>query len=406
MGALPARVSRGAQRLLWLPIGHLAAVSIAGSLAPPAPLQGRPRTRFCVLIPARNEEAHVGQAVSSVLATRYPSALRRLIVVADNCTDRTAEVARESGAEVWVRTNEVRRGKGEALVWALDRVLASNDWDAVVLIDADCTMDREFLGRMDQRVAAGAVVVQGEVRPSNAGDSVVSRLAEVSGAAQYALRPRGRARLGAAVRLHGKGMVFHRQVLAAHPWDAASLTEDFEYWLTLVRSGIRPVHEAGAIVNELVPVDVGAARIQRTRWETGRLDLLRRELVSGLRTAFRRRDVVLGEALVAEVAMPSLSVIGALVAASGIVRWSTERRGAGSAAAQAAVLGAHLVLALRAADAPPASYWALALAPPAAAWRVWIAVESALAGRRLEWRGTPRGTERRRLLPPSGCAPA
>ncbi|HEX2118397.1 MAG TPA: hypothetical protein VHF91_04380, partial [Acidimicrobiales bacterium] len=84
------------------------------------------------------------------------------------------------------------------------------------------------------------------------------------------------------------------------------------------------------------------------------------------------------------------SITGALVAAAGLARWATTGRGARAAVAQSGVLVGHLVLSLRAAKAPPATYAALALAPGVAVWRMWITVEAMVKHRRLEWQGTPR----------------
>ncbi len=100
----------------------------------------------------------------------------------------------------------------------------------------------------------------------------------------------------------------------------------------------------------------------------------------------------MAEALASELLFPNLSVTGALVLTAGLARWAVTGRGAPTAAAQSAVLAAHLVLSLRAAGAPPASYAALVLAPGVMVWRVWVTAEAALRRRRLHWQGTPRGT--------------
>ena len=389
-GDLLSGAGRMLQAAMWLPIGHLAAVSVAGSRRPPPVEPRTPRHCFVVLIPARDEQGQIATPVRSALASRYPAALRRVVVVADNCTDATAAAADASGAEVWDRTDPSRASKGAAVQWALERLAKDDGWDAVLFLDADAEVDPDFLGVVDRRLAEGAAVIQGERHVTNAGDSLVARLAQVSSAAQCVLRPRGRARLGGAAKLVGNGMVIHRRVFDVCPWQADGLVEDFEYWLELLAHGIHPVHEPGAVVSDLMPTDLAAARVQRSRWEAGRWSVLRDEGGRFARIALRRRDPVMAEAVASELLFPNLSITGALVAAAGLARWATTGRGARAAVAQSGVLVGHLVLSLRAAKAPPATYAALALAPGVAVWRMWITVEAMVKHRRIEWQGTPR----------------
>jgi 1,2-diacylglycerol 3-beta-glucosyltransferase len=380
---------------MWPVIGHMAAVSLAGSMRPGATPAFPPAIRFRVLIPARDEQGQIGAAVESVLGSDYPSHLRDVVVIADNCSDETASVARAAGAEVWERSDPVLASKGAALEWALGRLACADDWDAVVLLDADGRLHSGFLETTNARLLDGAAVVQGERRVVNAGTNIVSWLSQVSSAAQWVLRPRGRARLGAAAKLLGSGMVIRREVLDVCPWRVSGLAEDTEYWLALLTHGIRPVQEPRAVVSDIAPTDMAAARVQRSRWEAGKVSALGAHLGPAGRLAFRRRDVVLAEAVVSELVFPNLSVTGALVATAGGLRWVAGRRGAGVTAVQTGVLVAHLALGLRAAEAPPRAYAALLLSPVVAVWRIWVTVEATLKHRRLPWRRTPRASDGR-----------
>lgn len=391
---LASEAARFGQATMWPVVGHLAVVSLAGSLRPIATRPRAAECRFRVLIAARNEQAQIGAAIASVLGSAYPEHLRSVIVVADNCDDDTARVARAGGAEVWGRSDRSRASKGAALEWALDRLLDVRDWDAVVILDADGRLCPTFLTMVNTRLLDGARVVQGERRLANAEENLVSWLSQVSSAAQWVLRPRGRARLGAAAKLLGSGMVIHREVLARCPWRVAGLAEDIEYWLALLAQGVHPVQEPAAVVLDVAPTDLAAARVQRSRWEAGKVAASRDHLVGSGGLALRRRDVVLGEALLSELIFPNLSVTGALIATTGGVRWLVHRRGAPSTAIQLSVLVAHLALALRAAKAPGRAYMALVLAPIVALWRLWVTVEATLRHRSLPWRGTPRSTGR------------
>ena len=126
-----------------------------------------PIARLAVLVPAHDEEELVGRCVSALRAQTYPSSRRRVVVIADNCGDRTAEVAAAAGAEVLERRDDHRRGKGHALRWAMDRLLAETEPpDAVVVVDADSIADRELLGELAAALATGADVAQAEDRKS------------------------------------------------------------------------------------------------------------------------------------------------------------------------------------------------------------------------------------------------
>jgi hypothetical protein len=388
---LAGEVGRCGQLTMWPVIGHMAVVSVAGSLRPVRKGRHAAEQRFRVLIPARDEEGQIGAAVGSVLNAEYPDDLRAVTVIADNCNDATAVVARGSGAEVWERIDPSRANKGAALEWALDRLLDDPGWDAVVLLDADGRLDPGFLAVVNSSLVDGARVIQGERRVVNAGASMVSWLSQLSSAAQWILRPRGRSRLGGAAKLLGSGMVVRRDVLEECAWRATGLAEDVEYWLQLLAHGIHPVHEPTAVLFDVSPTDLAAARVQRSRWEAGKVSVVREHVVTAGRLAVHRRDPVMAEALVSELVFPNLSVTGALVGASGGIRWLAGRQGVATTAAQSGVLLAHLALALRAAEAPPKAYAALAMSPVVAAWRLWVTVDATLGHRRLTWQGTPRG---------------
>jgi 1,2-diacylglycerol 3-beta-glucosyltransferase len=387
---LAAGASRAVQVGMWLPVAHLGLLTLAGSLRPVGVTPQGPHSRFVVLIPARNEQDHIGVSVRSALTSAYPEELRRVVVVADNCTDATAAKAAAAGAEVWDRIDPGRASKGAAVGWALERLLSDDGWDAAVFLDADAFVEPEFLSAANARLLAGNDVVQGERHVTNAGESMVARLAHVSSAAQCVLRPRGRARLGGAAKLVGNGMVIRREVFDRCPWRAEGLVEDVEYWFDLLGCGVHPAHEPAAVVSDLMPVDIASARVQRSRWEAGSWNLLRHRSVPIARLAVQRRDAVLAEALVSELLLPNLSVTGAAIAGAGAVRWLVTRKGAGTVVAQSCVMAFHLVFALRAANAPASSYTALALAPVGAAWRVWVTIEAIFRRRSAEWRGTPR----------------
>lgn len=386
------QVARAAQAATWVPVGHLLVLTVLGSLRPPevAP-RPVPRHRFVVVVPARDEERVVSRAVRSLREADYPPELLRVVVLADNCSDGTADVARSAGAEAWERHDATRANKGAALAWAFGRLLAEDDpWDAVLVLDADGTVAPDLFRVLDVRLD-DAPVLQAERRVGNPSPTVLSRLSEVSTGMQTVLRPRARQCYGGAAKLVGTGMVLRRQVLVDVPWRAEGLVEDLEHWLQLLERGVRPQFEPRAQVADLMPETMADVRRQRERWQAGRDALVGGRARSALRDAVRRRDLTTAEAVVSELLLPTLSVTGALVVGTAAASRVLRGRGTAVGAAQAAVVTAHVLAGLRASDAPPTTYGALALAPFAVVWKTALVLRTRLRPPAAGWQGARSG---------------
>ncbi len=386
---LVAAAARWAQAALWVPVGYVAVVTVAG-LRRPRRVDPVPELQhLVVVIPAHDEQASIEETVRTVVEADYDPARRRVLVIADNCSDATAERATRAGAEVWERRDPERRGKGAALAWALERLHEEPDWETVVMVDADTRVDPGFLRAVNAHRAAGATALQAEYTVANADASVVARLAEVSFAIHSVLRQRGRAALGGAAKLQGNGMAFSREIADPRDWNSDALTEDLDAWLTLVRRGVRPRFAADARVAGLMPTTMSAARIQRARWEAGRLQLMRRHLLPGLRESLARRDPVILEAIGSELVVPPPTTLAGAILGAGLLRRLTAGH-TGSAPAQAVVLGLHALAALIVSRASPKTYAALAVAPVAIAWKLALRLELAAGRRPTTWAKTPR----------------
>ncbi|MBX9579829.1 MAG: glycosyltransferase family 2 protein, partial [Gemmataceae bacterium] len=203
------------------------------------------RHTFAVLIPARDEEAGLPAALRAVAAQDYPAHLVRVVVVADNCSDRTAAVARDHGAEVVVRDDPARPGKGYAVAAGLERVLGSGGTglrpvvpDIVLMLDADGTLNPAALRELDAAFVAGAEAVQAAVRFGNPDAGPGAYAAAVGAAVDDAIAA-GRGRLGLPVPLRGMGMAFRADVLRRVRWAAFGVAEDAEYGRQLRRAGVR-----------------------------------------------------------------------------------------------------------------------------------------------------------------------
>lgn len=243
------------------------------------PPRRAPTHTFTILIPAHNEALALPRTLASLAALDYPPELVRVCVVADNCTDRTAAVARRAGARCLVRHDPGNRGKGFALAFGIARVLETAP-DVVLVLDADCELNPGALRALGATFATGAAAVQAAVRSANADDGPSGLVAAV-GTAFDAGTAAGWDALGFSVPLRGTGMAFRSAVLERVPWAAFGAVEDAEYAGRLKRSGVRVRYCPGAEVTCEAPASVGELCRQRRRWRGAGL-LASKPLVLGL----------------------------------------------------------------------------------------------------------------------------
>ncbi len=249
----------------------------------------RARTlRFDVIVPAHNEAAGITHTVASVLALDWPADRFRLLVVADNCTDATAEIARAAGATVLERQDPDRRGKGYALAHAFAASAADAAADAVLVIDADSEVSANLLAACAARLEAGAVAVQVHNGVLNPLAAWRTRLLTIAQGAFHIVRSRARARLGVSAGIRGNGWCVTHQLLRRVPFDFYSLAEDLEYGLALGLAGVRVHYADEALANAKMVTRSSAAGSQRRRWERGRFGLIRTRALPLLRAGLTR----------------------------------------------------------------------------------------------------------------------
>lgn len=289
--------------------GYLALLTVMSWRSrPPAPTG--PRLRFDVVVPAHDEESGIARTVRSLLALEWPRELFRVIVVADNCTDRTAKRAAEAGAVVLVRNNLTRRGKGYALQFAFEHLLAEGKADAVVVVDADTLVSPNLLAAFASRLEAGALAAQAHNAVLNCHDSWRTQLMALAFALFNDLRSLGRERLGVSCGLRGNGMCISKEALLRVPHEAFSIVEDLEYGIRLGYAGIRVAYAHDARVQSEMVSSERASRSQRRRWESGRGALMHRHGPDLFREAVRRRSAVLLD-MALDIFVPPLSWVAA-----------------------------------------------------------------------------------------------
>lgn len=350
-----------------------------------------PRARFAILVPAHDEELLLPRLLASCRALDYPPDLFTIHVVADNCTDATATVARGAGAVVHERTDLQLQGKGYALRWLIQRLEdQEHEADAYVLLDADSTISPNLLAVFNAHLARGDSVIQcyyGVLNPDQGWSAALRYVALVL---YNELRPRGRDALGLSAGLRGNGMCFAAPIIRRFGWDAFTLAEDAEFHIRLVAAGIRVSFAGDASVMADMPTTLRQSRSQNERWERGRLQLTRSYGPRLLVDSLRYRDSARLDVL-AELVTPPLSLL-TLITSGWLLLSVALRARRARLMASLVVLGqiGYVWGGLRLAGAPMRTYTAILMAPVFVAWKLVVYVRAALGRRDGRWVRTAR----------------
>lgn len=249
-----------------------------------------PNKRFAVVVPAHDEQETIGRTLQSLQAMSYPAELFEVIVIADNCMDNTAEIAREYGFRCLERTDAGLRGKGFALQYAFSILLREN-FDSFVVVDADTVVDINYLKVMNACMMQGCGVAQSRYGVTNPDDTPLAYMLAVGNTIENDLFLKGRENLGFSAILRGNGMCFSSEVLQDHPWEASSVVEDTEYSLYLLRKGVNVRLVSQVSVNAPVPGTLEQASGQRVRWASGNSQLTKRTSIALIRDGIRMRSM-------------------------------------------------------------------------------------------------------------------
>lgn len=359
-----------------------------------------PPMRIAILIPAHNEEHQIAALLEALANQHYPEDQRTVFVIADNCTDATAAIARAHDAVALERHDLSLRGKGHALDWCLktyhDQLAA---FDAIALIDADMHVDPDFLREIAASLAApGVEVVQGLNTVANPEASPRAALGYASFTLINHVRPAGRCWLGGTAELKGSGMAFRSALLLRTGWPAHTLAEDADFSKRLLLDGIVVHYNPDARVTSNIPLHDAQARIQQQRWEGGKIHVLRTYLPLLLRAACVRPSIRLWDA-VADILVPPLSVYAALWGLAAVLAIFVAPRAlwgliVALLAVVAAVVGGLLLV-----RAPSPVWRSLLAAPWFMAWKLPLYAKLLLLRGESTWQRTPRDAE---IKPPEG----
>lgn len=277
--------------LLGIPFTYWILLALA-SIRPPRAINTTgtiPTHRFVIAIPAHNEANVIETTVKRLLELDYPNDLFSIHIVADHCSDDTAEIAQMAGAQAHKRYEGLRSGKGAALAWLFQRVLIDDSCDAVVIFDADTRVDPKFLRAMDARQAQGDQVIQGQHVIRNPKQGWFAALTWAMFLIDNRYQNLGRTNLGWSAKHMGDSICFREAVLRKMGY-GEGLTEDFQLRQRLLLEGIRIGYEPSAKGYGEAPQTWTKARTQRVRWLRGTADASHRFGIQLLIKGLKQRN--------------------------------------------------------------------------------------------------------------------
>lgn len=249
-----------------------------------------PKNKFALLIAAHNEEVVIGSLIESMTKLDYPKDMYDVFVIADNCTDDTAKIAKSYGVNVCERFAEDKRGKGYALEWMFAKLFdMEKQYDAIAIFDADNLVHKDFLKEMNSKMQEGYKVVQGYIDSKNPGDSWIAASYSIGFWTQNRMFQLAKSNLGLSSQIGGTGFAIETNTLKKLGWGATCLTEDLEFTCKLVLNGEKVGWAHDAIIYDEKPLTLKQSWNQRKRWMQGFADVASRYFFKLLKQSIIKR---------------------------------------------------------------------------------------------------------------------
>jgi len=260
----------------------------------------KPEKTFAIVVAAHNEETVIGPLLENLLLLDYPKEYFDVFVVADNCTDKTAIIARNVGAIVHRRFNTEKRGKGYALEWMFHRLFKmERQYDAIAIFDADNLVKENFLFEMNSKLCQGHKIIQCYLDSKNPFDTWVTNTFSIAFWVTNRLMQLARYNTGFLSNLlGGTGMCISTDVLKEFGWGATSLTEDLEFSMKALSHGIKTTWAHDAVVYDEKPLTFMQSWYQRKRWAQGQVDVAGRYFFPLIIKGIRERKLMYFDAAV------------------------------------------------------------------------------------------------------------
>lgn len=355
---------------------------------------GAPPLRFALVLPAHNEEGQIEITLTDAAGLDYARDRYTVFVIADNCTDRTAALAREAGATVLERIDPDRRGKGQALDWFLrtEREVLEQ-YDAVSIIDADMRIDPAYLRELSATLSwPGCQVAQASNLAAHPEAHWRAALGYLGFSVINHVRPAGREALGGTAELKGSGMAFRTGLLLRYGWPAHSLAEDAEFSKQLLLDDVLVRYNPGAKVTSELAVSRAQAEVQQARWEGGKIYIFKKYFPLLLRRAIQNPKWYVWDAVLDLLTPPQTALFLALACVWGVSwlahpAWTLLLTADAGAVAFCVVSGPILCRA-------PLRVWLyFAVAPVFVAWKIPMLLRLLLRKAPSAWQRTPRQQE-------------
>lgn len=232
--------------------------------------------KFMAIIPAHNEENVVLDLIDSLKKQNYPKELLDIYVIADNCTDNTAKIARDAGAIVYERFDETKKTKGYAMQWFLkQKVEDGSDYDAFCVFDADNIVSPDFIENMNKKLCQGEQIVQGYRDIKNPTDSWVASGYAIFYWTMNRFYHLARYNLGLSPLINGTGFMVRFDIIKNEGWNTKTLTEDIEFSLKSIAKGRKLGWAVDAKVYDEQPIGFKQSWSQRSRWTVGHLQCIK-----------------------------------------------------------------------------------------------------------------------------------
>ena len=238
------------------------------------------KNKYAVLISARNEEKVIANLIETIKKQDYPQKLIKIFVVADNCTDNTAQIAKDAGAIVFERFNKNQVGKGYALDFLLQKIqkeYSKEKFDGYFVFDADNLLRPNYITEMNKTFSDGYEVITSYRNSKNYGDNWIS-----AGYALWFLREskflnESRMLLGTSCAVSGTGFLFSNKVIQRYGgWKFFLLTEDIEFSVNNIINDVKIGYCGTAILYDEQPIKFSQSWNQRMRWAKGYLQVIKK----------------------------------------------------------------------------------------------------------------------------------
>ncbi|CUP58962.1 glycosyl transferase family 2 [Clostridium baratii] len=249
-----------------------------------------PVKKFAMIVAAHNEEVVIGKLIESMQKLNYPKELYDIFVIADNCTDKTAEISREYGVNVFERFSEDKRGKGYALEWMFSKLFKMDKkYDSICIFDADNLVHEDFLKEINSKMLEGYKVVQGYIDSKNPNDSWIATAYSIAFWSQNRMFQLARRNVGLSNQLGGTGFAIDTEMLQKLGWGATCLTEDLEFTCKLVSHGEKVGWAHDAKIFDEKPLTLVQSWSQRKRWMQGFTDVASRYFFKLIKESIKQR---------------------------------------------------------------------------------------------------------------------